>query len=189
MSRFVTTALPLAGLALVERKPIGDQRGFLSRIFCAEDLAACGWLKPVAQINHTYTRGKGTVRGLHFQREPYCEAKLVSVLRGEILDVAIDLRADSPTFLHWHGEVLSAENHRAMLIPEGFAHGFQALSDDVEMLYCHSIAYHPRSEGGLNPSDSRLAIEWPLAISEMSPRDRELPFVDDNFSGLRPNEM
>jgi dTDP-4-dehydrorhamnose 3,5-epimerase len=189
MSRFVATALPLSGLTLLERQVVGDQRGFLSRMFCAEELAASGWLKPIAQINHTYTRDKGTVRGLHFQREPFCEAKLVSVVRGEIWDVAVDLRNSSPTYLCWHAERLSAKNSRAMLIPEGFAHGFQSITDDVDMIYCHSTAYDPTSEDGLNPSDSRLAITWPLSISEISQRDQDLPHADDDFVGFIHNEM
>jgi dTDP-4-dehydrorhamnose 3,5-epimerase len=163
---------------------MGDDRGFLSRIFCAQELAPSGWDKPIAQINHTYTCTKGTVRGLHFQHQPYCEMKLVSVIRGEIWDVAVDLRKGSATFLQWHAEVLSAENGRAILIPEGFAHGFQSLTDDVELLYCHSVAYNPLAECGLHPSDTRLAIKWPLTISEISERDQNHSLIDRDFSGI-----
>ena len=184
MSRLASRALPLADLKLIERQRLVDDRGFLARIFCADDLAACGWNKPIMQINHTYTRTKGTVRGMHFQRRPCSEMKLVNVIRGEVWDVAVDLREGSATFLHWHAEKLSAENGRALLIPEGFAHGFQSLTDDVEMLYCHSAAYDPVAEGGLRPSDARLAIAWPLAISEMSSRDREQPLIDQDFKGI-----
>jgi len=184
MSRFSFTALPLADLGLVERKCVSDDRGFLSRLFCSKELAAIGWRKPVAQINQTYTRFRGTVRGLHYQTPPFVEMKLVSVMRGEIWDVAIDLRAGSPSYLQWHAEVLSASNNRSLLIPEGFAHGFQALTDDVEMLYCHSSAYNPGAEGGFNPLDEGLGIEWPLAVSEMSARDRAHPAIDKHFAGL-----
>jgi dTDP-4-dehydrorhamnose 3,5-epimerase len=184
MNRFSVTDLPLAGLKRVERQHLGDNRGFLARLFCAAELAAAGWTKPVAQINHTRTARRGTVRGLHFQRPPHAEMKLVSCIRGEVWDVAVDVRADSPTFLHWHAEHLSTENGRALLIPEGFAHGFQALTDDVELLYCHSAAHHPGAEAGLNPQDARLAIPWPLAITELSAKDAAHPLIDTGFEGV-----
>ena len=171
MSRFEVVDTPLAGLKLVRRQRLGDSRGFLSRLFCADELAAAGWTVPIAQINHTFTARSGTVRGLHYQRPPHVEAKLVSCLRGEVWDVAVDLRTGSPTFLRWHAERLSADNGCALLIPPGFAHGFQALSDDVELLYCHSAAFAPQAEAGLHPQDERLGITWPLPISELSARD------------------
>lgn len=186
MSRFAIAELPLAGVRLVERQRVGDARGFLARLFCAQDLRAAGWTKPVAQINHTYTARAGTVRGMHFQRSGHAEMKLVSCIRGEVWDVAVDLRAGSPTFLRWHAERLSDDNGRALLIPEGFAHGFQALTDDVELLYCHSAAYSPAAEAGLNPRDPRLAIGWPLAIAELSERDATHPMLESGFEGVRP---
>lgn len=185
MNRFSVTALPLAGLKLVERRRVGDSRGFLSRLFCADELAAAGWTKPVAQINHTHTANRGTVRGMHFQHPPHAEMKLVACIRGEAWDVAVDVRADSPTFLHWRAEHLSAANGRAMLIPEGFAHGFQALTDDVELLYCHSSAHNPGAEGGLNPQDERLVIAWPLAVAPLSARDEGHPLIETGFEGVR----
>jgi dTDP-4-dehydrorhamnose 3,5-epimerase len=185
MSRFSIRDLPLAGLKSIERQRIGDSRGFLSRLFCDEGLAAAGWEKPIAQVNHTYTVRCGTVRGMHYQHQPYAEMKLVSCVRGVVWDVAVDLRAGSPTFLQWHGEILSAENGRALLIPEGFAHGFQALGDDVELLYCHSVAYAPDCEAGLNPLDVRLAIPWPLPIGELSARDAGHPLIETGFEGVR----
>lgn len=184
MSRFAVTDLPLTGLKLVERQRLGDSRGFLSRLFCAEELAAVDWRKPIAQINHTYTAKRGTVRGMHFQRQPHAEMKLVSCICGEVWDVAVDVRADSPTFLHWHAERLSADNGRALLIPEGFAHGFQALTDDVELLYCHSAAYNSSAEADLNPQDARLAINWPLPITELSARDAGHPLIENGFEGV-----
>jgi dTDP-4-dehydrorhamnose 3,5-epimerase len=185
MSRFVVTDLPLPGLKLVERQPVGDDRGFLSRLFCAEQLATAGWVKPIAQINHTCTARRGAVRGMHFQRPPHSEMKLVSCIRGEVWDVALDVRAGSPTFLHWHAERLSEQNGRALLIPEGFAHGFQALTDDVELLYCHSATYAAEAAAGLNPQDARLAITWPLAITELSARDAAHPLITTGFEGVR----
>ena len=153
-------------------------------MFCADELTAAGWCSPIAQINHTLTARQGTVRGMHFQYPPHSETKLVSCIRGEVWDVAVDLRTDSNTYLQWHAEHLSAENGCAMLIPEGFAHGFQALSDNVELLYCHSRPYAGRAEGGLNPLDPQLQIQWPLPIVEMSQRDAEHPALTNLFTGI-----
>jgi dTDP-4-dehydrorhamnose 3,5-epimerase len=186
MSRFAIVDLPLAGLKRVERMPIADSRGSFSRLFCADDLAAAGWTGPVAQINQSVTLRAGSVRGLHYQNAPHQEMKLVTCLRGAVWDVAVDLRAGSPTFLAWHGETLSAENHRALLIPPGFAHGFQTLTEEAELLYCHSAAYAPGAEGALNLLDPRLAIDWPRPIGEISERDRDHPRLSADFEGLRP---
>jgi dTDP-4-dehydrorhamnose 3,5-epimerase len=183
LNRFAVADLALTGLKRVERQRLGDARGFLARLFCAGELGAAGWNKPVVQINHTYTARRGTVRGMHFQRPPHAEMKLVTCLRGEVCDVAVDVRAGSATFLHWHAEQLSAENGRALLIPEGFAHGFQALTDNVDLLYCHSAAHEAAAEGGLNPTDPKLAIAWPLQIAELSPRDAQHPLLND-FAGV-----
>ncbi|MBW6420727.1 dTDP-4-dehydrorhamnose 3,5-epimerase [Rhizobium sp. XQZ8] len=184
MSRFTVIDLPLSGLKLVERQNLGDSRGFLSRMFCAEELAQAGWAKPIAQINLTMTAKRGTLRGMHFQQPPHSEMKLVNCMRGAVLDIAVDLRADSPTFLKWHAEELSAENRRSLLIPEGFAHGFQTLTDDCEMLYFHSVPYAPGSEGALSALDPALGISWPLEITEMSERDRRHPNLTEQFTGL-----
>jgi len=121
---------------------------------------------------------------MHFQRPPHAEMKLVSCIRGEVWDVAVDLRVGSPTYLHWHAEQLSAENGFALLIPEGFAHGFQALTDDVDLLYCHSEAYTPAAEARLNPLDPKLAITWPLPVTELSVRDSQHPLLTAAFNGL-----
>ena len=185
MNRFTVTDLPLAGLKRIERQRLGDSRGFLTRLFWAEELAAAGWHKPIAQINHTFTGKRGTVRGMHYQRPPHAEMKLVTCIQGEVWDVAVDLRAGSPTFLQWHAGPLSADNHRALLIPEGFAHGFQALSDDVTLLYCHSAAHSPEAEAALNAQDPRLAITWPQAITEISLRDAKHPLIDTQYEGVR----
>lgn len=185
MSRLACTPLPLAGLHRVQRQPLADERGFFARLFCAEELAAAGWTQPVAQINHSHTALAGTVRGLHYQHPPHAEMKLVTCVRGEVFDVAVDLRHGSPTFLQWHAERLSADNGRALLIPPGFAHGFQALSDGAELLYCHSAAHVPGSEAGLHPLDSRLAIAWPLSPAGLSPRDAGQRALTEEFEGVR----
>ncbi len=184
MNRFTIQSTPLADLKVITRLVLGDHRGFLTRLFCADELAQAGWTKPIAQMNHTFTAKQGTVRGLHFQHSPHAEMKLVSCLKGEVWDVAIDLRQDSPTFLQWHAEILSAENLKTLLIPEGFAHGFQTLTDDVELLYCHSQAYSQSAEAGLNSQDPRLAIEWLLPISDLSTRDQQHPMINETFTGL-----
>ena len=182
--RFHRRPLPLPGLALVERQPIADQRGYLERMFCADTFAALGLAKPIVQINHTLTRTQGTVRGMHFQHPPHAETKVISCLRGEVFDVAVDLRRGSPTFLRWHGETLSGENHRTLIIPEGFAHGFQALTDDCELLYFHTARHTPHAEGGISPTDPRLAIVWPLPVTELSERDAGWTLLSAQFDGL-----
>jgi len=169
---------------LIQRKPIGDTRGLFSRFFCAEEFGQAGFTQPIAQINHTLTHKKGTVRGLHFQLPPYAEAKVVSCINGSIFDVAVDLRKGSPTFLHWHGEVLSAESQRSLLIPPGFAHGFQTLTEECELIYLHSVPFAPDAEGALNVADPKLAITWPLPLAELSERDRTHPMIDAEFKGI-----
>lgn len=183
-TRFDILDTPLFGLRILQCKPIGDSRGYLERLFCSEELQALALGKPIAQINHTLTERRGTVRGMHFQRPPHAEIKFVSCLRGEVYDVAVDLRYNSPTFLHWHAEVLSADSHKTLIIPEGFAHGFQTLTDDCQMLYFHTAAYQPGAEGSLNAQDPKLAIGWPLPLAGLSPRDAAQPLLDDDFTGV-----
>lgn len=181
---FEISATPLAGLMLLQRKPIGDNRGYLERIFCANELQEIIDEKAIVQINHTLTARRGSVRGMHFQTPPHAELKIVSCLVGEVFDVVVDIRGDSPTFLQWYGEILSAENHKTFAIPEGFAHGFQTLTVECEMIYFHTAAYHSEAEGGLNAQDPRLAIQWPLPITEQSPRDLALPMLTTDFTGV-----
>jgi dTDP-4-dehydrorhamnose 3,5-epimerase len=182
--RFDVRETPLQGLKLVQRNPVSDGRGHLDRIFCAQDLQESISGKGIVQINHTLTIRRGAVRGMHAQRPPHAETKLVACLRGAAFDVAVDIRRGSPTFLKWHAEILSAGNHRTLLIPEGFAHGFQALTDDCEMLYLHTAAYHPESECALNATDPGIGIRWPEEIAEMSPRDAAHPLVTRDFGGV-----
>lgn len=183
-NRFDIVDTPLLGVKVIQRRPIGDSRGYLERLFCAEELKAIIADKGIVQVNHTLTTKRGTVRGMHFQHPPHAEIKLVSCLRGEVFDVAVDVRQGSPTFLQWHGQTLSSTNHTTLIISEGFAHGFQTLTDDCEMLYFHTAAYQPGAEGGLNVQDPELAIDWPEAITELSPRDAAHPMVIEGFSGL-----
>jgi dTDP-4-dehydrorhamnose 3,5-epimerase len=184
MNHFSIIDTPIAGLKVIERNLFSDHRGYLARIFCADQLNGAGWQKPIVQINQTVTKKRGTVRGMHFQNTPYAEMKVVSCLQGEIWDVAVDLRKNSPTFLKWHAEKLSTENCRALLIPEGFAHGFQTLSDDCELIYLHSAPHVLQAEAGIRPNDPYLRISWPLDFFEISTRDAEHPLLNDQFTGI-----
>jgi dTDP-4-dehydrorhamnose 3,5-epimerase len=172
MSDLQILPLPLDGLCLVCRRSNADTRGSFCRLWSAADLAAYGFPDGPAQVNHSITRQRGTIRGLHYQSPPHTETRLVSCIRGEVYDVAVDLRPDSPTFLRWHAELLSPENGRALLIPEGFAHGFQTLTDNCEIVYCHSRTYVAEAEKGVAFDDPALSIPWPLPPMVMSDRDR-----------------
>jgi dTDP-4-dehydrorhamnose 3,5-epimerase len=184
--RFDIHPTPLEGLLVIKRNPIEDPRGFFCRFFCAEAFQKVGFRRPIAQINHTRTLNRGTVRGLHFQHPPDAEGKIVSCLCGEVFDLAVDIRKDSPTFLQWHAEILSATNQRSLLIPEGFAHGFQTLTENCEMLYLHSAPFQPHAEGALHVADPKIGIRWPLAVTELSERDRAHPFIGPDFEGIFP---
>jgi len=183
-SRFKKVITPLDGLYRIERKPIVDQRGFLSRIHCESEFSQMGLDHQPSQINYTFTNGKGSVRGLHFQLPPHCESKFVSCLNGEIWDVVVDLRRDSTTFLHWHAEILSSENQTSLYVPKGCAHGFQTISECCQLLYLHSDSYVPNKEGGINPMDPKLGIKWPLPVKALSERDKKHPMIENDFRGL-----
>jgi dTDP-4-dehydrorhamnose 3,5-epimerase len=182
--RFSFSPTTLPGVLLAERKVQEDVRGAFGRLFCAEEFRKAGMARPVVQINYSTTRVKGTVRGLHFQYPPHAETRVVSCLKGEVFDVAVDLRHGTSTFLSWHGEKLSAANRRSLIIPEGFAHGFQTLTDDCELVYFHTGFYVPEAEGGLNVMDKRMGIDWPLPVSVLSERDRGHVFVKDDYDGV-----
>ena len=185
VGKFKIIPTPISGVVILERTAFEDSRGAFSRLFSAEEFQIAGMDKPILQINHSITRLKGTARGLHFQYPPCAEMKVVSCLKGEVFDVAVDLRCDSETFLSWHGENLTNINKKSLLIPEGFAHGFQTLTNDCELLYFHTANYSPEMEGGFNLEDTRIGIKWPLPVSGSSNRDKNLPFIDDNFEGIR----
>lgn len=175
---------PVADLKIVESLPHRDNRGAFVRLFCAEELQALLGDRQIAQINHSKTSHAGAVRGLHFQRPPHAEMKMVRCLRGRVWDVAVDLRSGSPTFLHWHAEELAQDVAKMLVIPEGFAHGFQALEPESELLYLHTAFYHPPSEGGLRHDDPRLAIAWPLPPQDLSPRDLAHPLLSADFTAI-----
>ena len=172
------------GLISIQRKPVGDQRGYLERLYCSDFFDQFTNKQNIKQINHTLTQKKGTLRGMHFQYPPYSEIKIVSCIQGSVFDVAIDLRKNSPTFLQWYGEILEAGNYTSLLIPEGFAHGFQTLTKNCEMLYFHTKSYMPSAEGAINALDPMIAITWPLDITEISDRDSNHVFLDSRFEGI-----
>jgi dTDP-4-dehydrorhamnose 3,5-epimerase len=177
---------PLQGLQLVHAEPHRDARGSFQRLYCERDWSAIRPDLRFVQVNLSTTLVRGTVRGLHYQSAPASEAKLICCVQGRAWDVAVDLRAGSSTFLQWHAIELDAANPTEVFIPEGFAHGFQCLSDDVRLLYFHTAAWTPGSEGGLRHDDPRLAIGWPLPPALVSDRDRTHPLLDDAFMGLQP---
>ena len=183
-ARFDVIDTPLSGLRVLVRKPMGDARGSLTRMYCARELGPLVGGTPMVQANYTRTAVRGTVRGMHLQSPPFAEDKLVSCLRGRIWDVAVDVRAGSPTFLRWHGELLDGSGHRSLLVPKGFAHGFQALTDDCELLYFCSTAHEPDAEVGLDALDPALAIQWPEPVTLRSPRDMAHPPLHGRFRGV-----
>lgn len=176
---------PLAGCLTATSQVHEDTRGQFFRAFCAHELERVLAGKNIQQINVSLTRRQGTVRGLHYQLPPYTETKIIRCLQGSVFDVAVDLRADSPTFLQYHGEILSAERHNIMVIPDGFAHGFQALEEDCQLLYLHTAIYQPASESGIVYNDPSIAIAWPLPVHSLSERDKSLPTVPKHFEGIR----
>jgi dTDP-4-dehydrorhamnose 3,5-epimerase len=184
LTQFTFEPLLLEGLHSITRKKRVDSRGYFSRLFCDEELLSIGWNSPIKQINMTKTTVRGTLRGIHYQNQPHSEMKLVSCLKGAIWDVVVDLRSESPTFLEWHSQVLSEENQLSLSIPMGFAHGFQSLTSDVELLYLHSASYDVNAEAGLRYDDPNLNIEWPLGITEISDRDLNHPLLNGEFKGV-----
>ena len=159
-----------------------DDRGRFKRQYCAREFAAAGLNTRWVQVNHSLTRGLGSVRGMHFQRPPQAETKLVSCPVGRAFDVAVDLRGGSPTFLRW--AAVTIDETVSFYIPEGCAHGFQALTDEVHLIYQHSAEYSAEAEGGVRFDDPALGIDWPLAIGAISDRDRSFALIGEDFQGL-----
>ncbi|HEY2658087.1 MAG TPA: dTDP-4-dehydrorhamnose 3,5-epimerase [Caulobacteraceae bacterium] len=167
---------PLAGAYLITPEPVEDERGAFARLFCAETFAARGLATQFEQSSFSYNRKAGTLRGLHLQRPPHAEVKLIRATAGAVFDVIVDLRAGSPTYGRWHGAELSAENRRQFYVPAGFAHGFQSLKDHSELTYAITPPYAPAFQDGVGFDDPELAIAWPDATGAIaSARDRALP--------------
>lgn len=180
----IFTETKLQGCYTIELDPFTDERGWFARYFCMDEFAQIGHTKEWLQMNHSCTYKKGSLRGMHFQLPPFSEIKLVRCIAGSVLDVIVDLRKDSKTFLQYFGTELSSSNKKMMYIPEGFAHGFQCLTDDCELLYHHTEYYKPNVEGGIKYDDPKINIQWPLAVTVISDRDKSHLYLDENFKGI-----
>lgn len=180
--KFINTELN--GSFLIEPGTIEDNRGRFSRLICQKELKGIGHMDNFVQVNHSYTKQIGSVRGLHFQLPPVAEIKIVKCIKGAVFDVIVDIRRYSPTFLEWRGQNLTEQNMKMLYIPKGFAHGFQTLTPDSELIYFHTEYYSPDHEGALHYNDPQLLIEWPLPVKNISERDASYPFIDETFEGL-----
>jgi len=178
------SSTPIEGVQLICFTPRSDERGSFARIFCDEELSSIIQSRQIRQMNLSRTTAVGAVRGLHYQHPPHSEMKIVTCLKGRVWDLALDLRRGSTTFLQWYATELSPENHLMLVVPEGCAHGFQALESGSELLYLHTARYAPGSEGGVKFDDQRLKITWPLAVTEVSERDQSFQALSAEFMGV-----
>src|SRR5229473_3423066 len=185
----IFTETRLAGAFIIDIEPRDDSRGFFARAFCQHEFAEHG-LKPlIAQSNIAFNKRRGTLRGMHFQCPPAAETKLVRATRGAILDIIVDLRPESPTYLQHVAVELSADNHRSLYVPERFAHGYQVLEDATETSYQVGEFYAPGTEGGLSPFDPRLKLDWPLEVTVISPKDTAWKSLDEVEHEIRRKMM
>ncbi len=176
---------PLKDCLVIEPDMRKDQRGSFSRLFCQEQLASLLQGDNIVQINHSCTSRRGSVRGMHFQYAPKAEKKIIKCIKGKVYDVIVDLRRESKTFLKWHAIELSDEQPQLLYVPHGFAHGFQALQDDVEMLYMHTEYYSPEHQGKIRFDDPQLKISWPVDIADVSEEDRQALLITPGFDWKR----
>lgn len=167
----------LKGLYVIEPEIHLDERGYFARVFCKQELSKIGINFNIAQINRSLNKKQGTIRGMHFQKSPKAEDKIIQCIKGKIYDVAIDLRQDSPTYGEWFVEELSEENKKMFLIPKGFAHGFQTLTDSCEILYFMSEFYSPQYESGVRWNDPFFNIKWPIKNPILSEKDKNWPLI------------
>jgi dTDP-4-dehydrorhamnose 3,5-epimerase len=181
------TETKLAGAFLIELERHEDPRGFFARTFCRSEMTAHGLTGIVAQCNTAFTHRQGTLRGMHYQAPPAAETKLVRCIRGAVHDVIVDLRPDSPTYLQHVGVELTASNRVQLFVPEGFAHGYQTLEDETEILYLVSEFYAPDCERGLRHDDPALRISWPLPVTLISEKDSRWPSIEG--ATIRPNHI
>ena len=177
--------LPLQGTWLVECEPFEDPRGRFARVYCERSLGELLGERSICNINLSHSAGSGTLRGLHYQQSPHADMKLVRCTRGAVFDVVVDMRPDSPTYLQWHGETLSAQNMHMMVAAEGFAHGFQALEDNCEIMYLVTAHYAPEHEFGVRWNDPAVAIQWPLDVTMISSKDEEIPWLEGEGGARR----
>lgn len=177
MKNLTKTTTDIDGVFTIARKMHADERGAFERLYCQKELLSFGVEKPIKQMNLSNTSKKGVIRGLHFQGKPSQELKIITCLKGSIFDVAVDLRKESSSYLESFSTILSGENKTSLVIPEGCAHGFQTLSNDCQLLYLHTASYDPENEYGVNPLDSMLNIRWPIKVTAISKKDKNLPFI------------
>jgi dTDP-4-dehydrorhamnose 3,5-epimerase len=175
----------LKGAFEIEPEIRKDDRGYFYRYFCNQEFARIGFDKQWVQLNHSFTSQAGTIRGMHYQLPPFAETKFLRCIAGKVYDVIIDLRQDSATFLQWFGTELSAANKKMLYIPGGFAHGFQTLTHDCELIYHHSEYYTQGAEGGIKFNDPAVNINWPFAVTQLSERDNNHPLLNNKFSGIK----
>ncbi len=173
----IFTPTKLAGAYIIEPEPRADARGFFARTFCAREFGVKGLVTTFVQCSVSVNRRRGTLRGMHYQEPPACEAKLVRCTSGALYDVMVDLRPESPTYLQHLGVELTAQNRRALYIPEMFAHGLQTLADETEVFYQISQYYAPDKSTGLRFDDPKLGIQWPLPVAEINDKDRFWPLL------------
>ena len=178
------TDTPLKGAYIIEPEPIKDARGSFSRIYCKSELSKIDLNENIVQINHSKTARKGSIRGLHYQKKPATEIKIVKCISGSIFDVIVDIRKNSSTFLKWFGTNLTKDNMKMMFIPKGFAHGFQTLESNTELIYFHTQFYAPDLEGGLLYNDPKLSIKWPMVETFVSERDNSFERINKTYTGL-----
>ncbi len=174
----------IEGVYTIEAEKFEDERGVFARTFCKKEFKKIGLNKEFVQFNHSYNKYKGTIRGMHFQQAPYGETKLIRCIHGSVYDVAVDLRKGSPTFLQYFGIELTADNMQSILIPEGFAHGFQALEDNTTLIYHSTQYYTPNADSGVRYDDPFLAIKWKLPATIVSEKDKNHILIDEAFKGV-----
>ncbi len=184
MGKLTINKTPIEGLYVVDTSAFIDNRGAFARWFCEAELVEILGNRHIKNVNFSRTVKKGSVRGMHFQKPPHAEMKLIRCIKGTVFDVAVDLRANSNTMYKWYATELSADNMKMFVIPEGFAHGFQTISDDVEMLYLHTNYYDMDSEGAIRYNDPNIGIKWPLDVAEISEKDATHPYINDYFEGI-----
>lgn len=184
MGKLAIKATPLNDAVIVETQPFEDHRGAFSRFFCKDELSEVLGDRSIVNVNFSRTSQKGALRGMHYQNTPHREMKLVRCLQGRIFDVIVDIRKGSSTFMKWYGVELSKENQRMLVVPEGFAHGFQALEEDSEILYITTSYYSPECEAGVRHDDPALEIQWPLPVADLSEKDRTHSLLSTDFQGI-----
>lgn len=184
MGKLIIEKTPFEGVYVIGTDAFHDDRGAFARWFCDKELSELLGQQKIVNVNYSKTVNKGSIRGMHFQYSPYTETKLIRCIRGKILDVIVDVRKGSPTFLKHYSAELSEDNMKMLYVPQGFAHGFQSLEDNSEIMYLVTNYYSSESESGLNPLDPKLGIVWPLPVANMSAKDRGRPYLNEAFDGL-----